>query len=132
MNKLKIMFLILLLTEAAFGTIRYVSKTGSSTPPYTSWETASDSIQKCISICVDGDTVIVANGVYKESLIINPAITLIGSSMDSCIIDGRGLALITISLEDHGYISGIHIIGRGKENMNFKGVLCGDFKNLDV
>ncbi|HOJ19797.1 MAG TPA: T9SS type A sorting domain-containing protein [Ignavibacteriaceae bacterium] len=132
MNKLRIILMILLLAQGAFGTIRYVSKTGSSTPPYITWETASDSIQKCLDICIDGDTVIVANGVYKESLIINPALTLIGSSMDSCVIDGRGLALITISLEDHGYISGIHIIGRGKENMNFKGVLCGDFKNLDV
>ncbi|MBK7497929.1 MAG: hypothetical protein IPI19_02200 [Ignavibacteriales bacterium] len=43
------------------GTIRYVSKTGTSTPPYTSWQTAADSIQKCINICVDGDTVYVAN-----------------------------------------------------------------------
>ncbi|HQF43317.1 MAG TPA: hypothetical protein PK073_10440, partial [Ignavibacteriaceae bacterium] len=41
------------------GTVRYVSKTGSSTPPYTSWETASDSIQKCINLCVDGDTIYV-------------------------------------------------------------------------
>ncbi|MCA2004830.1 MAG: hypothetical protein LDL01_03450, partial [Ignavibacterium sp.] len=27
-------------------TVRYVSKTGNSTPPYTSWATAADSIQK--------------------------------------------------------------------------------------
>ncbi|MBI5662327.1 MAG: hypothetical protein HZC46_09290, partial [Ignavibacterium album] len=45
-------------------TIRYVSKTGSSTPPYTSWATAADSIQKCINICEYGDTIYVANGVY--------------------------------------------------------------------
>ena len=66
--------------------IRYVSKTGTSTPPYTSWQTAADSIQKCINICVDGDTVYVANGVYKENLVINTAISLIGSSMDSTVI----------------------------------------------
>jgi pectin methylesterase-like acyl-CoA thioesterase len=69
----------------------YVSKTGSSTPPYTSWETASDSIQKAINFSVAGDTIIVANGVYKENLIILNPITLLGSSMDSCVIDGAGL-----------------------------------------
>ncbi|MBZ0201133.1 MAG: hypothetical protein K8H86_14770, partial [Ignavibacteriaceae bacterium] len=52
----------LLFTCAAFPTTRFVSKTGSSVPPYTTWATASDSIQKCINICNDGDTVIVANG----------------------------------------------------------------------
>ena len=70
------------------GTVRYVSKTGTNTPPYTSWQTAADSIQKCISICVNGDTVYVANGIYKENLVINTAISLIGSSMDSTVIDG--------------------------------------------
>jgi len=72
-------------TEA---TVRYVSKTGSSTPPYTSWATAADSIQKCINICEDGDTVYVGNGVYYETLVVNKILTLIGSSMDSTIIDG--------------------------------------------
>ena len=72
------------------GTVRYVSKTGTSAPPYTSWETAADSIQKCINICVDGDTVFVANGIYKENLIVNRAISLIGGSMDSTIISGVG------------------------------------------
>jgi len=113
MNKVRIIFLIILLAQGAFGTIRYVSKTGSSTPPYTSWETASDSIQKCLDICIDGDTVIVANGVYKESLIINAALTFIGSSMDSCVIDGRGLTLYTITLNNNIKISGFNIIGRG-------------------
>jgi hypothetical protein len=113
MNKLRIIFLILLLTECVFGTIRYVSKTGSSTPPFTSWETASDSIQKCINICVDGDTIIVANGRYNEALVVNVDLTLIGSSMDSCIIDGTGLwanSRITINANSDLKISGFQII----------------------
>jgi len=115
MNKLRIIFMIILLAQGAFGTIRYVSKTGSSTPPYTSWEMASDSIQKCLNICVDGDTVIVANGIYKESLIINAAITFIGSSMDSCVIDGRNLTQTTIEIFRDTNISGFNIFGKGIE-----------------
>ncbi|OQA65275.1 MAG: hypothetical protein B6D44_06660 [Ignavibacteriales bacterium UTCHB2] len=96
------------------GTVRYVSKTGSSTPPYTSWETASDSIQKCINLCVDGDTIYVANGVYKENLVINTAISLIGSSMDSTVIDGRGMGDITIKFNVNGKIENFNIYGKEK------------------
>jgi len=121
MNKLKIIFLIILLAQGAFGTIRYVSKTGNSTPPYINWETASDSIQKCINICVDGDTVIVANGVYKEVLVVNVVLTLIGSSMDSCIIDGTGLVApvpnyegLTINALKDFTIRNFKLMGKGE------------------
>jgi hypothetical protein len=105
--------------------IRFVSKTGSSTPPYTSWATAADSIQKCINICNDGDTVVVANGVYKETLLIETEITLLGSSMDSCIIDGTdldGVPLygntgITIRTEKFLTIENFHLKGRRWEPM---------------
>ena len=93
--KIKLFFFFLLFTFnlllVSTATVRYVSKTGTSTPPYTSWATASDSIQKCINICQNGDTVYVANGVYKETLIVNKEIALIGSSMDSTVIDGQEL-----------------------------------------
>ena len=79
--------------QLLIATIRYVSHSGSSTPPYTSWETAADSIQKCINYSLAGDTIYVANGVYKEKIIVqNKFLTLIGSSQDSCIIDSRDLA----------------------------------------
>jgi len=130
MNKMRIILMILLLAQTTFGTIRYVSKTGSSTPPYISWETASDSIQKCLNICVDGDTVIVANGIYKESLIINAAITFIGSSMDSCVIDGRKLALGTIQVFRECSIEGFYIIGKEQANYT-RGILDGNF-NISI
>ncbi|MHC1738245.1 MAG: hypothetical protein AB9882_09570 [Ignavibacteriaceae bacterium] len=113
MKKIYILLFLIFFTCTSFSTIRYVSKTGTSTPPYTSWETASDSIQKCLDICIDGDTVIVANGVYKESLIINASITFIGSSMDSCVIDGRERELYTIDVRNTVSISGFRIYGKG-------------------
>ena len=86
-----LIFTFTFLLEAK-ATVRYVSKTGSSTPPYTSWATASDSIQKCINICQSGDTVYVANGVYKEQIIMIPGLSLIGGGMDSCVIDTRDMS----------------------------------------
>jgi hypothetical protein len=76
----------------ATATIRYVSHTGSSTPPYTSWETAADSIQKCIDISEFGDTIYVAAGVYKERVIMINGLSLIGAGMDSSFIDTREFA----------------------------------------
>jgi len=108
-------FVFLLFTStAALAEIRYVSKTGTATPPYTSWATASDSIQKCINICNYGDTVIVANGVYREYLLIETEIALLGTSMDSTIIDGTGLGYdYTIQSNADVVISGFTIIGKG-------------------
>ncbi len=94
MKKL-ILFLSLLIVNysLSIASVRYVSHQGSSTPPYTSWETAADSIQKCIDYSAAGDTIYVANGVYKEKIIVqNKFLTLIGSSQDSCIVDVRDLA----------------------------------------
>ena len=102
-------------TQYSTATVRYVSKTGSSTPPYTTWQTAADSIQKCINICVDGDTVYVANGVYKENLVINTQIFLSGLSMDSTLIDGTGLGDYTITFNKSGTIKEFQIYGKGKE-----------------
>src|SRR5690606_15717148 len=92
-------FSFLIETQA---TIRYVSKTGTSTPPYTSWETAADSIQKAIDICLPGDTVLVANGVYYENLVINTPLNLIGSSMDSTVIDGQNMGNRAITFNTIG------------------------------
>ena len=90
-TKLLLLSLLLLTSHLSLATIRYVSKTGSSTPPYTTWATASDSIQKCIKISRSGDTVYVANGVYEEQIILIDSLTLIGMGIDSCVIDTRQL-----------------------------------------
>jgi hypothetical protein len=95
----------------AQATIRYVSKTGTSTPPYTSWETAADSIQKCINICNFGDTIYVANGNYKELIIMVPGLSLIGAGMDSCIIDmtDRTTYVNAVTMKDSCLIKGFNI-----------------------
>jgi hypothetical protein len=103
-------YLFLIETKA---TIRYVSKTGSSTPPYTSWATAADSIQKCINISQAGDTIYVANGVYKELITMIPGLSLIGAGMDSCIVDTRNIAYNgskSIIVKDSCLLKGFQVI----------------------
>jgi hypothetical protein len=101
--------------------IRFVSKTGLSIPPYTSWETAADSIQKCINICVFGDTIYVANGVYQEQVVMIDGLSLIGAGTDSCWIDTRQLLTLqnykTIDLKDSCLIKGFYI--RSTNNFDY-------------
>ncbi len=108
-------------------TVRFVSKTGTSTPPYTSWQTAADSIQKCINICSFGDTVYVANGVYIEKIVMRHGLTLIGAGMDSCIIDTRTIAVppsyYTVTMKDECLIEGFHIISLSNQGGTF-GISC--------
>jgi hypothetical protein len=93
-------------------TIRFVSKTGNNTPPYITWETAADSIQKCINISFFGDTIYVANGVYEEQVVMIPGLSLIGAGIDSCIVDSRSFPLSnnrTITMLDSCLVKGFYI-----------------------
>ena len=100
-----------------FATIHYVSHSGNNTPPYLTWETAADTIQNAINVCSPGDTLLVANGTYNENLVINAQISLIGSSMDSTIIDGTGLGNYTIIISSNGSIENFNIYGKGDTSL---------------
>ena len=91
-------------------TIRYVSKTGNSTPPYTSWATAADSIQKCINVCVFGDTIYVANGVYEEQVVMISGLSLIGAGMDSCVIYLSATGIPAVQIADTCFLEGFKIL----------------------
>jgi len=106
-------FLLIAYSLQLNATIRFVSKTGNSTPPYLTWETAADSIQKCINISVFGDSIYVANGVYQEQVVMIPGLSLIGSGTDSCWIDSRQLITMqnykTIDMKDNCLVKGFYI-----------------------
>jgi len=109
-------------------TIRYVSKTGNSTPPYTSWETAAESIQECINVCVSGDTIYVANGVYQEQVVMIPGLSLIGAGMDSCVINTQSLVnsngFVAVEVKDNCLLRGFKVIVYNNNDKGF-GIVQG-------
>jgi hypothetical protein len=112
-----LMTLILLLSSTAEinPTIRYVSPTGNNVPPYLSWEDAANSIQDAINVCEPCDTVLVANGVYIEKVIVDKFIYLIGLSQDSCVIDGSNeLSEEVVKFSSDGLIENFTILARGQ------------------
>ncbi len=57
--------LLISLASRASATIRYVDVNSfNSTPPYTNWATAANTIQQAIDVALAGDKIVVTNGVY--------------------------------------------------------------------
>jgi len=112
-----LLYTLILLIAYSFplnATVRFVSKTGTSEPPFLTWQTAADSIQKCINICVFGDTIYVANGVYQEQVVMIPGLALLGSGTDSCVVDTRTLIFswddVAVEIADSCLLKGFKII----------------------
>jgi len=110
--------LIFLLYVPGYSTIRYV-KAGNPTPssPYTTWATASDSIQKVVDICLSGDTILIGTGVYPQ--IVNSDhfgrdLTIFGVDVDSCIIDLTTFPQLSV-LKAFIFQDNLHL-----ENITFK------------
>jgi hypothetical protein len=115
-----ILFLLIVFGAETFAERRYVSKTGTSTQPYTSWETAADSIMKAMSLSIQGDTIIVGEGVFTEVVIFNRGVTLIGMGWESTVIKfPEGISNSgAVFLSDWTEISNLKIEGVGTEGYN--------------
>ena len=138
-------------------TIRYV-KAGNPTPvyPYTSWATASDSIQKVVDMCESGDTILIGTGIYREQVVSEHQgrdLAIIGIDVDSCIVDMSGfpqfdnvrafkfrdnLIMENLTIRTIFYPtnhSGVWItVQSGVSNINIKNnkILGGFYKSLSV
>jgi len=134
-----------LFTQLSAGITRYVSLTGSNTPPYTSLATAATTIQAAIGISTGGDLILVDNGTYMLStpVVINIGITLRSlngsnvTSIDgnhavkcmeinhsSAVVDGF---LIKNGYNPSGFGGGVNIIGGGTlQNCYIKGCQARD------
>ncbi|MBZ0182689.1 MAG: hypothetical protein K8F60_09540, partial [Melioribacteraceae bacterium] len=104
----------LLLNILTYSEIRYVSPQGNNTAPFISWATASHTIQGCVDVSSPGDTIYVGNGVYKEVVTMTKGLALIGSGIDSCIIDTRELAtetnFVAVTMQPYCTFEGFYLI----------------------
>jgi parallel beta-helix repeat protein len=131
MKKVLIFLILIVVLRVSTGlaNTHYVSKTGSEVYPYTSWETAADSIQEGIDAASYGDTVMVGAGTYKEVFItMVPGIALMGAGMDSCVIDGRRYRpenYTMIQAAESTVIEGFHLLGGYPDYTNCRGIWCG-------
>jgi len=113
MKQIILIYLVIAL-NMVFPEVRFV-RPGNPTPvpPYTSWATASDSVQKCINVSQPYDTVYLAAGVYKERVVLKEHMSLIGIGIDSSIFDfsaHTGSLEYIVRAVNGGYIGGISFI----------------------
>ncbi len=105
-----------LLFFSAFTTyaqIHFVSKSGSNTPPYISWNTAAHKIQDAINASNRGDTVLVGVGDYFDSIRVDKRLTIIGERLEETIVRGDSVfGYKTFILSDTCKIEGLTIITR--------------------
>ncbi|HZW39548.1 MAG TPA: T9SS type A sorting domain-containing protein [Ignavibacteriaceae bacterium] len=135
MKRIIFVLILIIVTSSSYSTIRYVSKNGKPMHPYTSWKTASDSIQKCMNICNPGDTVYLDKGVYIEKIIMKNKTSLIGIDRDSSIIDTRTIVVqqsfYAISMGDSCLIENLHLIVSGSNQKD--GIAISTFnKNFAI
>jgi hypothetical protein len=76
---------VVLLVIPGLADYHYASHTGTSTPPYTSWATAADSIQKAIDASSPHDTVYISAGQWYETVAtgVYDSVAIIGAGIDS-------------------------------------------------
>jgi len=101
-----IILLSILYNADAFADYHYASHTGSDEYPYTSWETAADSIQKAIDAASAGDTIYVGSGSWQDwPLNLWNGLALIGRGPDSTVLAAPGYSTY-IFPEDSTLIEG--------------------------
>ncbi len=106
-------FLLFFLIDNTHAQIHYVSKSGSNTPPYISWNTAAHKIQDAINASNRGDTVLVGVGNYYDSIKVDKRLTIIGEKVDETIIRGDSVfGWQTFMVYDTCRVEGITVITR--------------------
>lgn len=107
------------LTSTASATIHYVSKTGTSTPPYTSWQSAAWFVESANEVTLPGDTIRIASGDYNVGapMYLKDRVAVIGQGQDSTRLYGfEGLASFFVVPHDSSTIKGIAFHGNSADN----------------
>jgi len=90
-------------------------------------------IGAAVSAASSGDTIQVAQGTYKEDVIIGISLSLVGKNSANTIIDATGLANgIYIDGLDHPGLSNVVVTGFTVKNANFEGILITDASRVTI
>lgn len=81
-----------------------------------------DTIQKAINLANVGDIIMVSSGVYRENLIVNKTISIIGENPANTIIDGGGGGHVVNVISSNVVISGFTIQNGTGELYSFCGI----------
>jgi hypothetical protein len=94
---------------------RYVSHSGNNTLPYTTWETAANTIEAANLVTLPGDTMFVDTGSYYLSATVftQPNVIIRGKGMDSTHVFGSDSIYCMFFSEDSNYVSDVYFNGRG-------------------
>ena len=105
----------------------YVSMTGTQVSPYTNWATASRSIKRAVDIAADGDTVLIAEGLYQAPE------TKLTNGVTACALPGdhvsvRGALYNRVFLLNHRFavLDGLEIYKGTAGTSIGAGVLCSN------
>jgi parallel beta-helix repeat protein len=92
------------------------------------------SIQDAINASTKNHTIFVFSGIYKENIIINKTVNIVGENVNTTIIDGKGSSdVIYISIDGKANISGFTIMNSGESGSpnNDAGIdICSDYNNI--
>jgi hypothetical protein len=104
---------LLALVAQTHAETRYVSHSGSNTFPYTTWETAANTIEAANLATLPGDTMFVDTGEFQltQTIILQPKITLRGKGMDSTTILGSTAIVDMFKPGDSTYVEDIYFRG---------------------
>ncbi len=124
--KLTMAAIVLIAVEiSARGAIRYVSPTGNDGNAGTSWATAKLTVQAAVAATVNGDTVLVTNGVYALTGPINITNVIVLTSVNGSsvtILDGQQAARCVLVNGFAATVNGFTL--RNGRAVNGGGVYC--------
>ena len=101
----------LLFSAVVFADYHYASHTGSDEYPYSSWDTAADSIQPAVDATSPGDTLFIASGFWQESVVLGfyDSLAIIGAGWDSTFLYTDEYQTAALLLGDGCYVDGINL-----------------------
>jgi parallel beta-helix repeat protein len=90
-------------------------------------------IKGAVSAASPNDTIRVAEGTYKEDVVIGKSLSLLGANRDTTSIDATGLSNgIYIDGLDHTGLSSVVVKGFAVRNANFEGILITNASNVTI